>query len=220
MRPSSSSRARRVDTNEQFSATRGITSVGLALERTISEVRAGLRQGALKMEPGGYRLTSTVLPGDGEPGCSVPRRPAAELPRLSLADALLVVLVFARARAPQTEAAAVRWAARYVAEVRPAPEAREVHLVLSAACALAGAFKAAGRDALHALATRRRLNDLCRALDEWEPPELTRWHRYRRVSQASTSSRLRFVLPVGPLTLTTRPVCWFTIIQPPGPVAR
>jgi hypothetical protein len=36
---------------------------------------------------------------------------AAELPRLSLADALLVLLVFARARAPQTEAAAVRWAA-------------------------------------------------------------------------------------------------------------
>jgi hypothetical protein len=59
-----------------------------------------------------------------------------------------------------------------VAEVRPAPEAREAHLDLSAACALAGAFPAAGRDALHALATRRRLNDLCRALDEWEPPEL------------------------------------------------
>jgi hypothetical protein len=39
---------------------------------------------------------------------------AAELPRLSLADALLVLLVFARTRAPQTEAAAVRWAARYV----------------------------------------------------------------------------------------------------------
>lgn len=46
---------------------------------------------------------------------------AAELPRLSLADALLVLLVFARARAPQTEPAAVRWAACYVAEVRPAP---------------------------------------------------------------------------------------------------
>jgi hypothetical protein len=95
---------------------------------------------------------------------------AAELPRLSLADALLVLLVFARARAPQTEAAAVRWAARYVAEVRPAPEAREAHLVLSAA--LAGPCPAAGREALHALATRRRLHELCRALDEWEPPEL------------------------------------------------
>ena len=97
---------------------------------------------------------------------------AAELPKLSLADALLVLLVFARARAPQAEAAAVRWAARYVAEVRPAPEAREAHLVLSAACALAGPCPAAGREALHALATRRRLNDLCRALDESEPPEL------------------------------------------------
>ena len=50
---------------------------------------------------------------------------AAELPRLSLADALLVVLVFARADAPQTEAAAVRWAARYLTEVRPTPRARE-----------------------------------------------------------------------------------------------
>ena len=97
---------------------------------------------------------------------------AAELPRLSLADALLVLLVFARARAPQTEAAAVRWAARYVAEVRPAPDAREAHLVLSAASALAGPCPAAGQEALHALSTRRRLVDLCRALDEWEPPEL------------------------------------------------
>ena len=68
---------------------------------------------------------------------------AAELPRLSLVDALLVLLVFARARAPQTEAAAVRWSARYVAEVRPAPEAREAHLVLSAACALGGPCPAA-----------------------------------------------------------------------------
>jgi hypothetical protein len=75
---------------------------------------------------------------------------AAELPRLSLADALLVLLVSARARAPQTEADAVRWAARYVAEVRPAPAAHEAHLVLSAACALAGPCPAAGRGALHA----------------------------------------------------------------------
>jgi len=97
---------------------------------------------------------------------------AAELPRLSLADALLVLLVFARARAPQTEAAAVRWAARYVAEVRPAPDAREAHLVLSAASALAGPCPAAGRETLHALATHRRLVELCRALDEWERPEM------------------------------------------------
>jgi len=60
----------------------------------------------------------------GNPNIVVPA--AAELPRLSLVDALLVLLVFARARAPQTEAAAVRWAGRYVAEVRPAPEAREL----------------------------------------------------------------------------------------------
>ena len=69
---------------------------------------------------------------------------AAELPRMSLADALLVLLVFAGAGAPQTEAAAVRWAARYLAEVRPTPRPREAHLVLSAACALAGRSAAAG----------------------------------------------------------------------------
>ena len=97
---------------------------------------------------------------------------AAELPRLSLADALLVLLVFARARAPQTEAAAVRWAARYVGEVRPPPDAREAHLILSAASTLAGPCPSAGREALLALATRRRLVELCRALEEWEPPEL------------------------------------------------
>ena len=96
---------------------------------------------------------------------------AAELPRLSLADALLVLLVFARADAPQTEAAAVRWAARYLTEVRPTPRPREAHLVLSAACALTGP-SAAGREALHSLATQRRLDEVCRALDEWEPPEV------------------------------------------------
>ena len=97
---------------------------------------------------------------------------AAELPRLPLADALLVLLVFARAQAPQTEAAAVRWAARYLTEIRPTPRPREAHLVLSAACALAGPSAAAGREALHSLATQRRLDHMCRALDEWEPPDL------------------------------------------------
>ena len=47
----------------------------------------------------------------------------------------------------QAETAAVRWAARYVAEVRPAPDAREAHLVLSAASALAGPCPTAGREA-------------------------------------------------------------------------
>lgn len=79
---------------------------------------------------------------------------------------------FARAGAPQTEAAAVRWSARYVPEVRPAPDAREARLVLSAASALAGPCRAAGQEALHALATRRHLDELCRAIDEWDPPEL------------------------------------------------
>jgi hypothetical protein len=83
-----------------------------------------------------------------------------------------VLLVFARAAAPQTEAAAVRSAAPYPTEVRPTPRPREAHLALSAACALAGPFAAAGREALHALATQRRLEEVCRALDEWEPHEL------------------------------------------------
>jgi hypothetical protein len=97
---------------------------------------------------------------------------AAELPRVSLADALLVLLVFARAGAPQTEAAAVRWTARYLTEVRPTPRPREAHLVLSAACALAGPSAAAGREALHSLAAQRRMAELCRALEEWGSPEL------------------------------------------------
>lgn len=99
---------------------------------------------------------------------------AAELPRLSLADALLVWLVFARAGAPYTEAAAVRWAARYLTDVRPTPRPREAHLVPSADWALAGPSAAAGREALHSLAIRRRLDEVCRALDELEPPELQR----------------------------------------------
>ena len=37
---------------------------------------------------------------------------------------------------------------------------------------LGGPDAAAGREALHMLATRRRLADLCRALDEWEPTQL------------------------------------------------
>jgi hypothetical protein len=97
---------------------------------------------------------------------------AAELPRLSLADALAVLLAFARARAQQTEAAAVRWAARYLTEVRPTASPREAHLVLSGACALAGPSAAAGCEALQSLAIQRRLDDVSRALDGWEPPEL------------------------------------------------
>jgi hypothetical protein len=96
---------------------------------------------------------------------------AAELPRLSLADALAVLLVFARAGAPQTETAAVRWAARYLTEVRPTPGPREAHLVLSAACALAGPTGTAGWEVLRALATQRRLDEICLALDQWQPPE-------------------------------------------------
>lgn len=97
---------------------------------------------------------------------------AAELPRLSLADALLVVLVFARARAPQAEAAAVMWAARYVAEVRPPPDAREAHLVLSAASALARPCPTAGRRRCTRSPPRRWFDALCRAHEEWNPPEL------------------------------------------------
>src|SRR5947209_17522323 len=44
--------------------------------------------------------------------------------------------------------------ARYLTEVRPTPRPREAHLVLSAACALAGPSAAAGREALHWLPPR------------------------------------------------------------------
>jgi hypothetical protein len=56
-------------------------------------------------------------------------------------------------------------------EVRPTPRPREAHLVLRAACALPGPSAAAGREALHSLASQRRLIEICRALEEWEPPE-------------------------------------------------
>jgi len=50
---------------------------------------------------------------------------AAELPRLSLADALAVVLVFARSgSAEQFERGAVRWTARYLERVKPPPDVK------------------------------------------------------------------------------------------------
>ena len=124
---------------------------------------------------------------------------APELPRLSLADPLLVLLVFARARAPQTEAAAVKWAARYVAEIRPAPRAHETHLVLSAPCALARPCPTAGQEALHALRAAAACSP--RRLDEFAHGEL----RSKRVRRRRQPERRWHLLAVGWPRLS--PVC-------------
>jgi len=97
---------------------------------------------------------------------------AAELPQLSLADALAVVLVFARSgSAEQFERGAVRWTARYLERVKPPPDTQEAHLILDAVSALAGPCAEAGIEVLHALSERRGLRDLLRVLDSWQPSE-------------------------------------------------
>jgi hypothetical protein len=96
---------------------------------------------------------------------------AAERPKLSLADALLVLLVFARARArrprrPPSGGPRDTWprsGRRRKHARRISCSARHAHSPVRA--------PDAGREALLALGTRRRLAELCRALAEWEPPE-------------------------------------------------
>lgn len=98
---------------------------------------------------------------------------AAEMPRLSLGDALGVLLVFARAGDERAERAAVRWAARYCQEVRPTPNGEEATLVLASVRSLAvgGASARAGRKALHELAQARGLRAVSAALDELAPAD-------------------------------------------------
>jgi hypothetical protein len=96
---------------------------------------------------------------------------AQELSTLSLADALSVLLVYARSSPEQFQRACVRWSARYLSEVRPAPNSEEARLVLDAAAALGGDFAEAGVDTLHVLCERRGLRELVRALDEWQVPD-------------------------------------------------
>ena len=88
---------------------------------------------------------------------------------LKLPEALALVLVLARAQDPRWERMAVRWAARYLQEARPAPDAAEASLVLAAAGALGGSSASTAVEALHALADARGRDDLIRTLNDHGP---------------------------------------------------
>ena len=90
---------------------------------------------------------------------------AAELGKLSLADALGVCLVFAPHERARFERAAVRWHARYCLELRPAAD--EAQLVAAALRALPGPAGAAGAEALLELCEARGLRDAAEHVERW-----------------------------------------------------
>lgn len=96
---------------------------------------------------------------------------AGDLRQVSLADALAILLVFAQGGAPQFPRAAVRWAARYLTEAKPAPDTEEAHLVLGAVTSLSSRHADAGIEVLHTLCERRGLRDAIRVLDTWQAAE-------------------------------------------------
>ncbi len=90
---------------------------------------------------------------------------AADLGRLSLADALGVCLAFAAHDRARFERAAVRWHARYCLEQRPAAD--EAQLVAAALRALPGPAGSAGADALLELCEARELRDAIEHIERW-----------------------------------------------------
>jgi CHAD domain-containing protein len=84
---------------------------------------------------------------------------AHDLPVISLADALELVLLAAEKDPATFDRAAARWLGRYLGEVRDADLA-EAALVLGALEVLPGKHHAAGRDTLLSLAARRNLRDV------------------------------------------------------------
>ena len=90
---------------------------------------------------------------------------AAELERLSLADALAVTLVFLPADPGRFERASVRWHARWCLET--SPRADEAGLALAALRALPGPARQAGAEALSELLEARGLGAAARVLSEW-----------------------------------------------------
>jgi hypothetical protein len=92
---------------------------------------------------------------------------AAELPQLSLADALALCLVLADADPQRYARAAVRWAARYFVEL-PRVDVAEAQLVLGLLGALAGPRAlAAGRGLAEVCAARHR-GDLAEEVRRWQ----------------------------------------------------
>jgi hypothetical protein len=90
---------------------------------------------------------------------------AAELGRLTLADALAVTLVLLPADTGRFDRAAVRWHARWCLEVRPLPD--ESQLALAALRALRGPARQAAADALLELLDQRGPRDAAKVLARW-----------------------------------------------------
>ncbi|MEZ5099062.1 MAG: hypothetical protein R3C15_04540 [Thermoleophilia bacterium] len=90
---------------------------------------------------------------------------ASELPQLDLADALALCLVLRRGDAARYSRAAVRWHARFCAEVRGLGVV-ESQLVLSALAALGGPDAGSAAHALVGLFESRDRGDLARVVGE------------------------------------------------------
>lgn len=93
---------------------------------------------------------------------------AAELGRLSLADALAVTLVFLPAEVERYERACVRWHARWCLETHPRPD--EAALAAAALRALPGPSRQAAVEALVELLEARGLDDAAKTLATWGSP--------------------------------------------------
>jgi hypothetical protein len=93
---------------------------------------------------------------------------AAEMGRLSLADALAITLVFLPQDHPRYERASVRWHARWCLEV--SPRADESALALAALHALPGPARQAAGEALMELLEARGLADAAQILAGWLGP--------------------------------------------------
>ena len=97
---------------------------------------------------------------------TAPGRPtAAEVGRLSLAEALAVTLVFLPGDRERYDRACVRWHARWCLEVRP--RADEAGLALAALRALPGPARDAAGEALVELLEARGIEDAACVLAKW-----------------------------------------------------
>jgi hypothetical protein len=91
---------------------------------------------------------------------------ALELPRLTLADALRVCLVYARTDRERFERAIVRWHGRFCLEAKRL-DPPTAQLALAAALALAGPHSESTGALLAHLAEDHHLPDVATVLDEW-----------------------------------------------------
>jgi hypothetical protein len=94
---------------------------------------------------------------------------AAELPQLSLEDALALCSLMAGRDAARFERAAARWVARYLAE-EPRVEMEELRLTTELLASLSGPHAAAAGRALRELFVARGRSDLIDALQRLDRP--------------------------------------------------